>query len=56
MVSLLEGRVNLATLSGSVMKLFPSEQAFTIRIRGTMEKMKSNASSACDWLDGGTDI
>ena len=28
MVSLLEGRVNLATLSGSVMKLFPSEQAF----------------------------
>lgn len=38
MVSLLEGRVNLATLSGSVMKLFPSEQAFTIRIRAAWRK------------------
>ena len=27
MVSLLEGRVNLSALSGSEMKLFPSEQA-----------------------------
>ena len=53
MVSLLEGRVNLATLSGSVMKLFPSEQAFYDKNTGRMEKMKSNASSACDWLDGG---
>ena len=51
MVSLLEGRVNLATLSGSVMKLFPSEQAFYDKNTGRMEKMKSNASSA--WLDGG---
>ena len=53
MVSLLEGRVNLATLFGSVMKLFPSEQAFYDKNTGRMEKMKSNASSACDWLDGG---
>ena len=53
MVSLLEGRVNLATLSGSVLKLFPCEQAFYDMNTGRMEKMKSNASSACDWLDGG---
>lgn len=53
MVSLLEGRVNLAASSGSVMKLFPSEQAFYDKNTGRMEKMKSNASTACDWLDGG---
>ena len=35
------------------MKLFPSEQAFYDKNTGRMEKMKSNASSACDWLDGG---
>ena len=53
MVSLLEGRVNLSALSGSVMKLFPSEQALYDKNTGRMEKMKSNASNACDWLDGG---
>lgn len=53
MVSLLEGRVNLSALSGSAMKLFPSEQALYNKNTGRMEKMKSNASTACDWLDGG---
>lgn len=53
LVSLLEGRVNLSTPSGSVMKLYPSEQALYNKETGRMEKMKSNASTACDWLDGG---
>lgn len=53
MVSLLEGRVNLSTLSGSVMKLFPNEQALYNKNTGHMEKMKSNASTACSWLGGG---
>lgn len=52
MVSLLEGRVNLSA-SGSVMQLFPSEQALYDKKTGLMEKMKSNARTACDWLDGG---
>lgn len=53
MVSLLEGRVNLSTLSGSDMKLFPDEQAFYDKNTGQMEKMKTCVSNACDWLDGG---
>ena len=46
MVSLLEGRVNLSASANSVMKLFPNEQAL-------YNKLKTNASKACDWLDGG---
>lgn len=53
MVSLLEGRVNLSDPSGAMMKLYPSEQAFYNKRTGRMEKMKSSASTACDWLDGG---
>lgn len=53
MVSLLEGRVSLSTLSDSVMKLFPSEQALYNKNTRHLKKMKSNASTACDWLDGG---
>lgn len=53
MVSLLEGRVNLFASSGSAMKLFPNEQALYDKNTGRMEKMNSDASSACDWLDGG---
>lgn len=53
MVSLLEGRVNLSAFSGSEMKLFPSEQALYNKNTGMMEKMKSDAATACDWLDGG---
>ncbi|WP_373155530.1 FecR family protein [Bacteroides cellulosilyticus] len=53
LVSLLEGRVNLTAVSGSVMMLYPDEQALYNKSTGRMEKMKSNAGSACDWLDGG---
>lgn len=52
MVYLLEGRVNLSASSGSVMKLFPSDQVFYDKGTGRMEKMKSNVNTACDWLDG----
>ena len=53
MVSLLEGRVNLSASANSVMKLFPNEQALYNKNTGRMEKLKTNASKACDWLDGG---
>ena len=53
MVSLLEGRVNLSASSGSMMKLFPNDQVLYDKGTGRMEKMKSNANTACDWLDGG---
>ena len=53
MVSLLEGRVNLLASANSVMKLFPNEQALYNKNTGRMEKLKTNASKACDWLDGG---
>ena len=53
MVSLLEGRVNLSVSANSVMKLFPNEQALYNKNTGRMEKLKTNASKACDWLDGG---
>ena len=53
MVSLLEGRVNLSASANSVMKLFPNEQALYNKSTGRMEKLKTNASKACDWLDGG---
>ena len=53
MVSLLEGRVNLSASSGSMMKLFPNDQVLYDKSTGRMEKMKSNANTACDWLDGG---
>lgn len=53
MVSLLEGRVNLSASSGSVMKLLPNDQVLYDKGTGHMEKMKSNANTACDWLDGG---
>ena len=52
MVSLLEGRVNLSASANSVMKLFPNEQALYNKNTGRMEKLKTNASKACDWLDG----
>ena len=53
MVSLLEGRVNLSASANSVMKLFPNEQVLYNKNTGRMEKLKTNASKACDWLDGG---
>ena len=36
-----------------VMVLFPNEQALYNKNTGRMEKLKTNASKACDWLDGG---
>ena len=48
MVSLLEGRVNLSASANSVMKLFPNEQALYNKNTGRMEKLKTNASKACD--------
>lgn len=33
--------------------LFPNEQALYNKNTGRMEKLKTNASKACDWLDGG---
>lgn len=53
MVSLLEGRVNLSASANSVMKLFPNEQALYNKNTGRMEKLKTNASKACDWLMAG---
>lgn len=53
MVSLLEGRVNLSASSGSVMNLLANEQVLYDKSTGRMEKLKTNASKACDWLDGG---
>lgn len=52
MVSLLEGRVNLSASSYHEMKLFPDEQALYDKSTGRMEKMRTDASKACDWLSG----
>lgn len=52
-VSLLEGRVDLYTSSALSMKLFPSEQIHYDKKTGRIEKMRSKANTACDWLEGG---
>lgn len=53
MVSLLEGRVNLSASSYHEIKLFPDEQALYDKSTGRMEKMRTDASKTCDWLNGG---